>query len=112
MFYTLYNFYNPADGQGDNPQSFLEIIQDIVGSGCVAYPMRYEPHTALIKNQYISPNWNQEQLEMIAEARRVIGFGGAFPPYQGLVNKFLTARNFNDAFKTSRSKKEGRRTGT
>lgn len=107
LFYTLYNFYNPADGQGDTPQSFLKIIQDIVGSGCVSYPMRYEPHTALVKNQYISPNWSRGQLEMIAEARRVIGFGGAFPPYQGLVNKFLTARDFNDAFILQEVRKKG-----
>jgi len=108
LFYSLYNFYNPTDGRGDTPQSFLGIIKDIANLGCVSYPMRYEPHTALIKNRYISPNWNQDQLEMIAEARRVIGFGGAFPPYRGLVDKFTTATDFYDAFKLREvTKKEG-----
>jgi len=108
LFYSLYNFYNPTDGRGDTPQSFLGITKDIANLGCVSYPMRYEPHTALIKNRYISPNWNQDQLEMIAEARRVIGFGGAFPPYRGLVDKFTTATDFYDAFKLREvTKKEG-----
>jgi len=35
---------------------------------------------------------------MIAKARRVIGYGGAFPPYEGLVKKILNAKNFYDAF--------------
>jgi len=44
------------------------------------------------------PNWTAEQLEMIAKARRVIGYWGAFPPYEGLKKKILTARNFKEAF--------------
>jgi len=28
----------------------------------------------------------------------VIGFGGAFPPYTGLVNKFNDAKCFEEAF--------------
>ena len=35
---------------------------------------------------------------MVAQARRVIGYGGAFPPYEGLVKKFNAAKNFNEAF--------------
>ncbi len=35
---------------------------------------------------------------MIAQARRVIGYGGAFPPHEGLRKKFLEARNFEEAF--------------
>ena len=35
---------------------------------------------------------------MVAAARRVIGYGGAFPPYEGLVKKFRDARNFEEAF--------------
>lgn len=35
---------------------------------------------------------------MVAAARRVIGFGGAFPPYEGLVKKFTRAKSFDEAF--------------
>ena len=35
---------------------------------------------------------------MVARARRVIGYGGAFPPYDGLKRKVLNARNFEEAF--------------
>jgi hypothetical protein len=35
---------------------------------------------------------------MVAKARRVIGFAGAFPPYEGLVDKFNRAKDFHDAF--------------
>lgn len=99
LFYTLFNFYNPENSYGDTPATFLSIIQDIANMGCVSYPMRYEPIYSLKKNQYISPHWSAEQLETVADARRVIGFGGAFPPYQGLVDKFIDAKTFEDAFK-------------
>jgi hypothetical protein len=35
---------------------------------------------------------------MVADARRVIGFGGAFPPYDGLRKKFNSASIFSEAF--------------
>ena len=35
---------------------------------------------------------------MIAKARRVIGYGGAFPPYEGLRKKLTKARDFREAF--------------
>jgi len=35
---------------------------------------------------------------MVAQARRVIGYGGAFPPYEGLKKKFLGAKSFEEAF--------------
>jgi hypothetical protein len=60
--------------------------------------MRYEPLNALRKNSYISPNWKPEEVEMVQKARRVLGFGGAFPPYEGLVKKLDKARNFYEAF--------------
>ncbi len=41
---------------------------------------------------------------MVQMARRVIGYGGAFPPYEGLVRKFADARSFEEAFEL-RSKK-------
>ena len=39
-----------------------------------------------------------EQLRMVGNARRVIGYGGAFPPYKALVEKFARARSFDEAF--------------
>jgi len=98
FLYTLYNFYDEENRCGDNPDSFLTRIKDIVNLGCVSYPMRFEPLYSLDKNHFVSPLWNIEKLEMIAKARRVIGFGGAFPPYEGLVKKFISADTFNDAF--------------
>jgi len=98
FFYVLYNFFDLKRKSGDTPESFFEIIKEIAELGCVSYPMRFEPIMSLKKNDYISPNWTQSQLESVADARRVIGFGGAFPPYRGLVDKFLNARNFTEAF--------------
>jgi hypothetical protein len=98
LVYTLYNFYDPNQPNNDRPESFLVKIRDILDLGCVAYPMRFEPITSLRKNQYISPLWTSEQLEVIADARRVIGYGGAFPPYEGLVKKLRKAKEFTDAF--------------
>jgi hypothetical protein len=109
LFYVLYNFCNNKKQYADTPESFLDILRDIGKLGCNSFPMRYEPLNAIIKNQYISPFWTKKQLEAIAEARRVIGFGGAFPPYEGLVNKFHDAQNFNEAFELrpfTRSKKK------
>lgn len=98
LFYTLFNFYDHEKGYGDTPEAFLKIIQDIAELGCVSYPMRYEPITSLKKNDFVSPLWETDLLEAVADARRVIGKGGAFPPYEGLVNKFIKAKNFNEAF--------------
>ncbi len=92
FFYTLYNFH-------DTPEDFLERHKDIMKWGVVSYPMRYIPLRGLVKNSFVSKNWTAEKLEMIADARRVIGVRGAFPPYKGLQLKILKAKNFNDAFK-------------
>jgi len=82
----------------DSPEDFLERIQDILEWGVVAYPMRYQALDPGPKDGYVSPNWTKEQLEMVARARRVIGNGGAFPPYEGLKRKILGAANFEKAF--------------
>ncbi|MDI6891341.1 MAG: hypothetical protein QMC83_10475, partial [Thermodesulfovibrionales bacterium] len=82
----------------DTPENFHNRVKDILEWGVVAYPMRYEPLEPRPKNTYVSPNWTAEQLEMIAKARRVIGYGGAFPPYEGLKKKILGAKNFEKAF--------------
>jgi len=82
----------------DSPEDFLERIQDLLSWGVVSYPMRYQALEPGPKDGYISPNWTKEQLEMVARARRVIGNGGAFPPYEGLKRKILAATNFEKAF--------------
>ncbi len=91
IVYTLYNFT-------DTPEDFLRRVVDLLSWGVVSYPMRYEPLNTLVKNKYVSPYWSQRQLEMVARARRVIGAGGAFPPYTALLNKFRNARSFEEAF--------------
>ena len=91
IVYTLYNFH-------DDPEDFKERVTELLNWGVVSYPMRYEPLTSLKKNSYISKKWTREELEMIAKARRVLGYAGAFPPYEGLVKKFSEAKNFYEAF--------------
>lgn len=92
IVYCLYNHEN------DNPENFLFRIKDLLEWGVVAYPMRYEPLEPMAKNTYVSSNWTKEQLEMIQRARRVIGYGGAFPPYEGLKKKITNAKTFEKAF--------------
>lgn len=92
--YVLYNYR-------DTPEDLFGRIRDLLAWGIAAYPMRYQPLTgehALEKDSYVSPNWTIEQLNMVQMARRVIGYGGAFPPYKGLQNKFGEAGNFEEAF--------------
>lgn len=101
IVYTLFNF-------NDSPEDFKERISDLLSWGVVSYPMRYEPLTSMKKNSYISPKWSQEELEMVARARRVLGFAGAFPPYKGLIKKFLKAKDFYDAFSLKMPKKVGK----
>lgn len=91
LVYCLYNHL-------DTPEDLLQRIKDLIELGVVAYPMRFEPLKPCPKNTYISPNWTAEQLEMVADARRVIGYGGAFPPYEGLKKKVLKAKTFEKAF--------------
>lgn len=91
VVYCLYGYL-------DTPEDFLERIKDLITWGVVAYPMRYQPLEPCTKDSYISPNWTENELEMIAKARRVIGYGGAFPPYEGLKRKFSNARTFEEVF--------------
>jgi hypothetical protein len=98
MFYNLYNFYDENTSKGDTPESFLDRVQYVLDLGCVSYPMRFEPLTSLKKNDYVSPLWDQTKLELVAKSRRVMGSGGVFPPYEGLINKFKEARSFEEAF--------------
>jgi len=91
MVYTLFNYV-------DDPEDFFRRVRDILEWGAVAYPMRYEPLNTLKKNSYISPRWRREEVEMVQEARRVLGYGGAFPPYPALIKKFKLAKDFQEAF--------------
>jgi hypothetical protein len=92
--YVLYN-------HRDTPDDLFERVRDLLAWGVAAYPMRYQPLSgdqALEKDSFVADKWTAEELDMVAAARRVIGFGGAFPPYEGLVKKFAKARNFREAF--------------
>jgi hypothetical protein len=92
--YVLFNYK-------DTPNDLYERVRDLLSWGVAAYPMRYQPLNgdfAFNKDSYVSPKWTEEQLEMVSAARRVIGYGGAFPPYEGLMRKFADAKGFDDAF--------------
>jgi hypothetical protein len=83
--YVLYNYK-------DTSQDLFERVRDLLAWGVAAYPIRYQPLSgefAFAKDSYVAPTWSQEELEMVATARKVIGYGGAFPPYEGLVKKFI-----------------------
>lgn len=95
LCYLLYNYH-------ETPDDFHLRLQKCMEWGVASYPMRYQPvrgHFALKKDSFVGPYWNLELLEMIADARRVLGRNGAFPPYTGLVEKFLDANNLFDALK-------------
>lgn len=93
---TVYCLYND---ENDDPDNFLSRIKDLLEWGVVAYPMRYEPLEPKPKNTYVSPNWTAKQLDMVQRARRIIGYGGALPPYEGLKKKILKAKTLEQAFK-------------
>jgi hypothetical protein len=94
LVYLLYNF------EKDTPEDLLFRLQEMMKLGVVSYPMRYQPVQgahALKKDSYVSPTWSPELLEMVADARRVLGSHGAFPPYEGLKKKFLSAKSLEEA---------------
>lgn len=92
LVYALYNFT-------DDPEDLFERIKDILRWGAVCYPMRYQPTNALVKNRYIAPKWDANRLDAIQRARRVIGYGGAFPPYEGFMKeKVEKCQSFVEAF--------------
>ena len=92
VVYTLFNYV-------DDPQDLYERILDLFHWGVTSYPMRFEPLCSLEKNAYVGLNWTAGDLQLVASARRVIGYAGVFPPYELLVEKFEKAGNFNEAFK-------------
>jgi hypothetical protein len=94
LMYMLFNF------EKDTPEDLLARILDAMEWGVVSYPMRFQPIKlpyALKKDSYVAPNWSEEELEMVADARRVLGYHGAFAPYQKLKEKFQRANSFKEA---------------
>jgi hypothetical protein len=92
LVYTLYNFT-------DSPQDLFVRIKNILSWGAVAYPMRFQPVNTLKKNNYVAPKWDEIRLNAVQSARRVIGSGGAFPPYEGMIKvKVEGCTTFDEAF--------------
>lgn len=92
LVYALYNFT-------DDPQNFYDRMKDILSWGAVCYPMRYEPLRTLYKNRYVAPKWDQIKLNAVQKARRIIGFGGAFAPHEGMLKvKVEGCPTFEKAF--------------
>ena len=97
IFYVLHNFYDEQHKRGDTSEDLLHRLQDLMEWGASAYPMRYIPLDSLTRSGYVSPLWTREQLEMVADARRVLGYAGTFVNYKALANKFLEASSFEEA---------------
>lgn len=93
LVYLLYNFT-------DSPQDLFIRIKNVLSWGACAYPMRFQPLYTLKKNDYVSPKWDIIRLGAVATARRVIGAGGVFPPYKGMMlQKVEKCQTFDEAFK-------------
>ncbi|EQD39762.1 hypothetical protein B1B_15240, partial [mine drainage metagenome] len=80
VVYTLFNYV-------DDPENFKDRVTELLSWGVTSYPMRFEPLTSLTKNAWVSPNWSEEELQMVAAARRVMGYGGRVPTYDALRKK-------------------------
>jgi hypothetical protein len=92
LVYTLYNFT-------DSPDDLFMRIKDTLSWGAVAYPMRFQPTNTLSKNTYVALGWDTVRLNAVQRARRVIGVGGAFPPYKGMLEvKVKKCNTFDKAF--------------
>jgi len=92
LVYTLYNFT-------DSPQDLFTRIKDTLSWGAVSYPMRFQPTNTLSKNTYVALGWDIIRLNAVQRARRVIGSGGAFPPYEGMLKvKVEKCNTFDEAF--------------
>lgn len=95
LVYVMFNYK-------DTPDDFFGRAQDLLSWGVAVYPMRYQPTDALKKDSYVAPSWTPELLEMVADARRVLGVHGAWPPYEALRRKFLDAPDLRSALKLRR----------
>jgi hypothetical protein len=97
IFYVLHNFYDFKYSRGDTPEDFFHRIKDIAEWRASAYPMRYIPLDSLTRSGFVSPLWTAEQLEMIADFRRVMGHAGTLVPHGGIADKILASDNFEEA---------------
>ncbi len=97
IFYVLHNFYDEQHKKGDTPVDFFHRLQDLMKWGASAYPMRFIPLNSLTRRGFVSPLWTEDELEMIADARRVLGYAGTFVNYKALAEKFLSASSFAEA---------------
>lgn len=102
VVYMLYNFK-------DDPDDLFERMRDVLNWGAVVYPMRYEPLNALERWEFISSNWDAERLELVEDFRRVYGYGGTFPPYSWLVERFRNSKSFDEAFKLPKPREYSKR---
>lgn len=82
----------------DTPDDFFERVRHVLDSGAVAMPLRYQPLDSLKYNDHVGPFWDKEKLEQFAKFRRVCGFGGVFPPYKWLLERFDKSQGFDEAF--------------
>jgi len=89
--YILFNFL-------DTPSDLFERVKDVLDLGAVAVPLRYQPLDTLQYNQHVGPKWDKERLSMFARFRRICGFGGVFPPYKWLLERFNDSKSFDEAF--------------
>ena len=106
IFYMLYNFWYEQHKKGDTPEDFLLRLKNLVKWGASVYPMRFIPLNSLTRAGYVSPLWDPEKLEMIADARRVLGFAGTWVPYKALADKFLYSDTFEQAMELRPKKME------
>jgi hypothetical protein len=97
IFYVLHNFYDFKYNKGDTPADFFHGLRDLMEWGASAHPMRFIPLDSLTRSGFVSPLWTSDQLEMIADARRVLGYAGTFVPHKGLVDKILSSGSFEEA---------------
>jgi len=97
--YILFNYL-------DTPDDLFERVKDVLNIGAVAVPLRYQPLDTLEYNAHIGPNWDKERLKMFGNFRRVCGFGGVFPPYRWLVERFNDSRSFEEAFQPPQRNEE------
>lgn len=79
--YVLFNFHDPATGEGDTPAEIYQRIEDVLEWGAVAYPMRYRPIDSTDK-LFVSPLWGWRALREFNKAR-----GG-----RGIVCKSISSR--------------------
>jgi len=89
--YILFNFL-------DTPSDLFERVKDVLNLGAVAVPLRYQPLDTLKYNQHVGPKWDKGRLSVFARFRRICGFGGVFPPYKWLLERFNESKSFDEAF--------------